>query len=507
MPGTDRHSREDAHLAVERAVLSVILDGSNPARWTTVADLTCEHFASRNHRFVWVAVMRLASRGERINAGSVASEMGGIPVMDCLQAIKAQTPREAIDLVAKIGLDFGASLLGAVGGFNGVSELSADFAPASGLAANAALLRRYRDQRTFQAVLAHYAAESYWPTTRDRVPEIAAEAMAALQGLVVAGSACNMGQALTQALGEAQRAANAREQGDQVPVSWGLDLLDRMCPLRPGRVYVVAAGSGGGKTSLALQAAQATSEASGKAQVAICALEMTAPDLSTIMAGRSLGLSPSAIQDASPKLMESDWRDLRQMAERWTIENTSHVRDLTAEKTNTVESVLGWFAQRHQTTGGLALAVLDYLQLLEPTNPKWTEYQALVHATRAIKQCAVRLQIPIILLAQLNRKGTSALRDKDGKISANPEPSLSDLKGSSSIENDADAVIFLHRPDPNAQGNHIPTRIIIAKQRRGATGAIDVLFRGAHQLFEQIPQPEARASFTSAPSDSEDLMA
>ena len=501
---------QDQSRIVELAVLGVLLDGRHGALWPHACDLTCDHFASRDHRLVWMAMLRLGQRGERIDAGSVASEMAGIPIQDALDALKAKTAKEALDMAAQAGLEFGSSCLAAIGGFNGLGSIAEAFSPVSGFQINIDLLRRYRDQRELQRIFGHYLREATWPTTRDRVGEVAGDAIAALQSLVQARSTSNLGQALTSALGSAQRAANARTAGSQVATSWGLGVLDRMCPLRPGGVYVVAAGSGGGKTSLALQAAQATAAAHGRAHVAIAALEMPATDLATIMAGRTLGISPTAILEGSPELTDIDWRDLRELAEKWTSENTSHIRDLDAGHSQTVEAILGWFQQRHQASGGLALGIIDYLQLLEPTNAKWTEYQTLCHATRAIKLAASRLQIPIILLAQFNRKGTTALRDKGGALAANPEPSMSDLKGSGSIENDADAVLLLHRPDPNARGTHIPTRIIIAKQRRGSTGVIDVAFRGAHQLFEEAAPPaeQHRHEKMERPvSASEDLFA
>ncbi len=500
------------HLAVERAVLGVLLDGRHATAWPHAADLTCEHFAARDHRLIWVAIMRLGTRGERIDAGSVASEMAGIPAADCLEALRAKTPREALQIVAKAGLEQGASCAGAVGGFNGVAAIAEAFAPVSGFHGNVAMLRRYRDQRTLRDLLDASVVDSSRPGARDRVESIAGEAIAGLQRLLQGSGTQNLGQALAQANGEALRASQAHPGASSTPRSWGIPSLNELCPLKPGRVYVIAAGSGGGKTSLALQAAQATSAACGMAQVAISAMEMPATDLAVIMAARTLGISAKDIQDNSARLTEIDRRDLRELAEKWTAENTCHVRDLNAANGNTVEAILGWMRQRHQATGGLALGIIDYLQLIEGTNPRWDERQSINHSTRAIKLAAAQMQVPILLLSQFSRKGTTVLRDKQGSAAHNPEPSMSDLKGSSSIEQDADAVIFVHRPDPNARGTHIPVRLIVAKQRQGPMGTVDLLFRGAHQLFEEAPKSPAPTRSTavpipSTPSAAEDLFA
>lgn len=480
-------------LAVEYAVLSVMLNGRLPGAWAQASDLTHEHFFNRDHRLIWLAITSLAARGETIDANAVSSHMGGMPIIESLQAIKPQSEREAIIMASQEGLPFGSSALAAVGGFNGVAKHLETFAPASGFIRNIELLRRYRDLRKARQILAHYERQLAIPQSRDQVPEIAVEAADALRGLCAARGGMNLGQAATVAINAAESAKQARIAGKQVPLSWGVKGLDHLCPLHPGSVYVVAAASGHGKTSLALQAAMATAKLTDRAQVAIAALEMSGPDLALTLACRELGMRADHVRNGTGELSESDWSDLRALAAQWTVDDAVHLRDMSASGGQTIETIIAWLNQRHQTSGGLSLAVIDYLQLLEGSNPKWTEYQRLTHTTRAVKQAAIAMRVPIILLAQLNRRGTTSVRDKEGTITANPEPSMSDLKGSSSIENDADAVILLHRVSLE-DGPTRQTNIIVAKNRRGGNGVIETVFRGAFQMFEE---PEQRSGMDS----------
>jgi replicative DNA helicase len=134
-------------------------------------------------------------------------------------------------------------------------------------------------------------------------------------------------------------------------------------------------------------------------------------------------------------------------------------------------------ARRHKLRHGIRLLVVDYLQLIEPDNRKDPRHEQVGVISRRLKCLAKELQIPVMVMAQLNRSSEDRHDQK---------PRLSDLRESGSIEQDADVVILLHRPDENAD----LIRVHVAKQRNGRTGEFALYFRGAFMRFETYGEEE-----------------
>jgi replicative DNA helicase len=132
------------------------------------------------------------------------------------------------------------------------------------------------------------------------------------------------------------------------------------------------------------------------------------------------------------------------------------------------------------------LIMIDYLQLMNANGMRFSSRQEEVSTiSRSLKGLAKELNIPILALSQLNR-GVESREGLEGK-----RPQLSDLRESGAIEQDADMVIFVHRPeyyhiyqDDNGRDLHGMAQIIIAKHRKGATGDVLLTFRGEYTRFE-----------------------
>ena len=122
---------------------------------------------------------------------------------------------------------------------------------------------------------------------------------------------------------------------------------------------------------------------------------------------------------------------------------------------------------------GLGLVVIDYLQLVTTGNRRIESRQVEVsEISRSLKTMALELDVPVIALAQLSR---SAERRE------NSRPMLADLRESGSLEQDADMVLFINRKDyyeakTDKHENIVPAELIIAKHRKGSTGAINLIF-------------------------------
>ena len=143
-------------------------------------------------------------------------------------------------------------------------------------------------------------------------------------------------------------------------------------------------------------------------------------------------------------------------------------------------------ARRLVRDHGVKIIMIDYLQLMNANGMRFSSRQEEVSTiSRSLKQIAKELDIPILALSQLNR-GVESREGLEGK-----RPQLSDLRESGAIEQDADMVLFVHRPeyyhiyqDENGRDLHGMAQIIIAKHRKGATGDVLLNFRGEFTRFE-----------------------
>ena len=155
-------------------------------------------------------------------------------------------------------------------------------------------------------------------------------------------------------------------------------------------------------------------------------------------------------------------------------------------------------ARRLVREHGVKLIMIDYLQLMNANGMRFSSRQEEVSTiSRSLKGLAKELNIPILALSQLNR-GVESREGLEGK-----RPQLSDLRESGAIEQDADMVLFVHRPeyyhiyqDDNGRDLHGMAQIIIAKHRKGATGDVLLTFRGEFTRFEN---PEDKVIENRAP--------
>jgi replicative DNA helicase len=129
---------------------------------------------------------------------------------------------------------------------------------------------------------------------------------------------------------------------------------------------------------------------------------------------------------------------------------------------------------------GVSLVVVDYLQLISTNGRFNSRNDEVASITRALKGLAKELKVPVLVLSQLTRAPEREDR----------HPMLSDLRESGAIEQDADVVMFIHRPNFFKKSDEVSmeergeTDLIIAKQRNGPTDTVKLVFRGAYTRFE-----------------------
>jgi replicative DNA helicase len=227
--------------------------------------------------------------------------------------------------------------------------------------------------------------------------------------------------------------------------------------LHPGNFIVLAARPSVGKTAVALNLAWGLK---GKAKVAFYSLEMTEAEILRRLASLETGLplkqiKQKATYEVSTKLAE----DFLPAYETSGLEIVTNPQGFTMAE-------LRSHALKLKQEGNLEVLVIDQLDKIRPSGrlSSATEYEILTKHSTALKQLALELEVPIILLAQINREG-------------NEEPTLKHLKGSGQLEQDADLVFILHRKT-DQQDRETELSFSIAKNRQGETGKIFYKWQG-----------------------------
>ena len=249
-----------------------------------------------------------------------------------------------------------------------------------------------------------------------------------------------------------------------------------------GQMIVLAARPSVGKTSLAMNFAEHAVLPDGGRQasgVLVFSLEMTSEDLALRLICSRSRVDMKRIRDrvASKQDMADIVTVTKELKEAplWIDDNTnSTIMDIRAK------------ARRLHTKSPLGLVVVDYLQLIRGVDPRVPREQQIADISRGMKGMAKELGVPVVVLSQLNRESERENRD----------PRLSDLRESGSIEQDADVVMLLHRPrkrddDEGVQENAMPgdsekIRLIIAKQRNGPVGEVDLTFMRRYTRYENF---------------------
>lgn len=249
----------------------------------------------------------------------------------------------------------------------------------------------------------------------------------------------------------------------------GFTDLDRMTAgLQPSDLIILAARPSMGKTTFALNIARHAA-VELKIPVVIFSLEMSKEQLALKLLCSEAGVDNQRIRTGT--LLDSDWPRLSHALGRLS-DSTMFIDDTAGVSALDIRAR----ARRIKAENGLGLIVIDYLQLMQNRGRFENRQQEVSEISRSLKSLARELDVPVIALSQLSR----AVEQRQVKV-----PSLADLRESGSLEQDADLVAFLYREDyynPETDKKNI-TELIIAKQRNGPTGSIELLFQKEFSKF------------------------
>ena len=277
-------------------------------------------------------------------------------------------------------------------------------------------------------------------------------------------------QALYENLKELEKPARAK--GEIMGVSTGFQSIDRqLLGLQPGQLVLIAARPGMGKTALALNWAVAAAKQTNMA-VAVFSYEMMYAELSMRL------LSSEACVD-SRKLKTKDFNEMDLRSISGAIQKLSNLKLYINDNGGTNLIDIRSYCRKLKAEQGLAMIVIDYLQLMPMHVKKQNREQEIAELSRGLKMMASELQIPIVALSQLNRSA-AARTDR--------RPQLQDLRESGSLEQDANIVILIHREDyydPNTPKKGI-AEIIVAKNRNGEPGTVELSWIGSQTKFGEL---------------------
>ena len=242
-----------------------------------------------------------------------------------------------------------------------------------------------------------------------------------------------------------------------------------------GNLIVIGARPGHGKSAIALNMAKSAA-IDHNVPAAFFTLEMADIELADRLIGMESGLS-SGKRKGKDKMEDYEW-ELLEKALKKAAQAPLYIDETPGLTITEFMSKI----KRMVREKGIRIAFVDYLQLMH-ASASLSQYRALEigEISRQLKETAKELHIPIIALAQLNRN----LMSRQG--SANGRPVLSDLKDSGSIEQDADMVIFIHRPAllGLSEDGLDRAELIIAKNRAGEMGIIPLRFNGDQVRFTE----------------------
>ncbi len=263
-----------------------------------------------------------------------------------------------------------------------------------------------------------------------------------------------------------------KRSGKVTGIPTGFSGLDHLTAgFQDSDLIIVAARPGVGKTSLALNFVE-NAAIRHKATVAIFSLEMSKEQLvNRVLSSEALvEMGKLRIGDIGPDEMTRLAHALKDV-----VTAPIYIDDTPGTTVGEIRSQ----CRRLKSERGLDMVVIDYLQLMQGDRRDGNRANEVGDISRALKIMAKELNVPVITLSQLNR----------ATITEKRRPKLSDLRESGSIEQDADIVFLLYNPNDTAPDDAEPTNIyecIIAKNRSGSLGKVDMAWRGEYTKFTEV---------------------
>ena len=430
------------NLEAERAILAAGMKrGGN---WKKLQALTADDFYDAAHKRLFSAEQALLSAGKPADMATMPAALAKYGDADADMLVLMEIVRNS----------FGAEF--------GIDE-------------NVRILKDLHLRRTLHAELEN-AMDALGDAAND-TDAILERTRQRLRDMVATGHEWqNISSVMLNTFKALERRANGEDKG----MPYGIQMLDKhMAGLHRGELTVIGARPAVGKS--ALGAYIAISAAAAGYRVGICSREMTDVQYGVRLLANRTQVDPMRMRTG--EIRDADWEDITEALEHFGPQpidflfTTRNVEDLRME------------VQKRVDSDGLDVLVVDYMQLLQTRERFEKDYLRVGYVSKTLKDMTVDYNIAVVALAQVGRSS-------DGDM-----PTLAELRGSGDIEQDADNVIFMHRPKPDEKYVDPSDRDLIrglemqklryialdiAKQRQGETMTTSVIFDPARMRFTGI---------------------
>lgn len=456
LDGSDAVKVPPHSIEAEQAVLGgLMLDN---AAWDQIADRVTEHDFYRNqHRLIFRALGTLAERNDPLDA---------VTVSEYLESNNA---------------------LEDAGGLSYLATLARDTPSASNIRAYADIVRERAMLRQLITIGGQIADSAFLPSGRSagdlvedaerRVFEIAdrgSRARSAFQPLK---------DLLTKAVDRIDELFHSDSHITGVPT--GFTRFDDLTSgMQRGDLIIIAGRPSMGKTSFAMNIAEHAA-IKEKVPTAIFSMEMPGEQLALRLISNLGRINQSKIRNG--RFSDDDWPRISS-----AVTILSEAPMFIDDSAGLTPTELRARARRLKREHGLGLIVVDYLQLMQVAGTKENRATEISEISRGLKALAKELDLPVIALSQLNR----SVEQRNDK-----RPVMSDLRESGAIEQDADVIAFIYREevyDKETRRKGIAD-VIIAKQRNGPIGEVQLTFLGEYTKFENLASEETYGDYQPPP--------
>ena len=442
--GRDRTSRRsDArvpphNLNAEESLLGALLLSRDVVDLVGELGVTVEHFYKPSHQHIYAAIRGLTTTGQPVDVVTVADELRRNGLLDEIGG-----PQTLLELQNATPAVSNASLYAKI-------------------VQDTAMLRKLIGVATDIAEIAYLEPDDVTKALDEaetKVFEVADERV----NLTTIRSLSDL---LPLAMDKLQETF---ERGDIITgTATGFHDLDEMLSgLQPSTLNIIGARPAMGKTSLGLGIAAYVAQ-TARRPVLVFSLEMGHAELTQRILSSEAEVDSQKLRTG--RLVEADWTKIGRAINRLDV--PMYLDDNPRVTVMEIRAK----ARRMKARQGLALVVIDYLQLMSGGTNVENRQLEVSEISRGLKILARELEVPIIALSQLSRN----LETRGDK-----RPMLSDLRESGSLEQDADVVMFLYRDEVynKESSDKAMAEVIIAKHRSGPTGTVRLVFRGQYTKF------------------------
>ena len=378
-------------------------------------------------------------------------------------AMRVAMRKGSVDLVTVGEIMHEAGRLEAAGGPVWIAELIDECATTAGLEHHVSIVRRWGEQRRIAGLLREVAAEAESPhldeyeTWRDGLSNRLVRVLQHAHGGGL--------KAVAELCAEILEDIRTRGSRPSNTVRFGIQAIDSVVAgIHPGELIVIAGRPAMGKSGLVGAIGESISEAG---RVALFSLEM--PDVAfiyrLICARTSVRLNRLRSETLNVHEMRQAMDALGDLSEYGLM--------VDATPRISMDQIRARCLQDIARSGPLSAVIIDYLQLVQPSQRRADRHVQVGQVARDAKLLAKEVGAPVLLLSQLSRK----VEDRDDH-----RPRMSDLRQSGEIEENADVILLLYRPayysgETAPPGSAEAAEIIVAKQRNGRTGTVQVGWR------------------------------